>query len=405
MHRRPFTSLFISVLIVLFVFSVPVLLQAQTDAEGKITANSMGQADIEAFVQAGCPHCAEAEQFLKDLQTQQPGLRIVIHEVTQDSQALQRLKNLAESRHDESVRVPAFLIKGELIVGFSQMADSGGLIRRALGRNADRNGKLSENADSCGVESALECRAEPEQFNVNLLGHTITLEDVGLPFFTLVMGFLDGFNPCSLWVLILMISMLAPIQNRMRMLAITGIFVLVEGIAYFIFMAAWLNLFLLIGISKLSQFIIAGLAIAAGLINLKDYWAFGTGISLSIPASVKPNIYARMRAIMQAENLLGAMVAVVILAVLVQIVELMCTSGFPALYTRILTLRHMDTVSYYGFLLLYNLAYLFDDVVILLIGVVTLSSRRLQEHEGRLLKLLSGIVMLLLGLYLLFSSH
>jgi hypothetical protein len=223
--------------------------------------------------------------------------------------------------------------------------------------------------------------------------------------FTLVMGFLDGFNPCSFWVLILMISMLAPMKNRLRMLAIAGTFVAVEGIAYFVFMAAWMNLFLLIGMSRNSELLIAGIAILAGAINLKDFWAFGSGISLSIPASAKPGIYARIRAILQAENLLGAMIAAIVLAVLVQIIELMCTSGFPALYTRILTLRKLDTLSYYSYLLLYNVAYMFDDVIILLIGIITLSQRRLQENEGRWLKLISGLVMVVLGFYLLFADQ
>jgi hypothetical protein len=217
----------------------------------------------------------------------------------------------------------------------------------------------------------------------------------------LALGLLDGFNPCSMWVLILMISLLAPLNNRPRMLAIAGTFVAVEGIAYFVFMAAWLNLFLLIGLSRLSEIIIAALALLAGAIHLKDFWRFGWGVSLSIPAAAKPGIYMRMRRILQADNLTAALIGTVVLAVLVQIVELMCTSGFPALFTRILTLQKLDSLSYYGYLLLYDLAYMLDDVIVLAIGVITLSQHRLQENEGRWLKLISGLVMLGLGIYLL----
>jgi hypothetical protein len=91
----------------------------------------------------------------------------------------------------------------------------------------------------------------------------------------------------------------------------------------------------------------------------------------------------------------------VLLGVLVQIIELLCTSGFPALFTRILTLRHLDNMSYYAYLLLYDVAYMADDMVILAIGVITLSQHRLQEKEGRWLKLISGLVMVVLGIYLL----
>jgi hypothetical protein len=219
------------------------------------------------------------------------------------------------------------------------------------------------------------------------------------------MGLLDGFNPCSMWVLLLMISLLAPLNDRRRMLAIAGTFVLVEGIAYFLFMAAWLNLFLLIGISRASQLIIAAIAIIAGLINVKDFFAFKWGgITLGIPEKAKPGIYGRMRAILHAENLAAAVIGAIVLAILVQIVEFLCTSGFPALFTRILTLRELDTAGYYSYLLLYIAAYMLDDIIILTIGVVMLSRHRLQENEGRMLKLVSGLVMIGLGIYLIFFA-
>jgi threonine/homoserine/homoserine lactone efflux protein len=83
----------------------------------------------------------------------------------------------------------------------------------------------------------------------------------------------------------------------------------------------------------------------------------------------------------------------------------MCTSGFPALFTRILTLRQLDSLAYYGYLVLYDLAYMLDDAIILSIGIITLSQRRLQEKEGRWLKLASGLVMVGLGVYLLLVPH
>jgi hypothetical protein len=218
------------------------------------------------------------------------------------------------------------------------------------------------------------------------------------------MGLLDGFNPCSMWVLLLMISLLAPLNDRRRMVAIAGTFVLIQGIAYFLFMAAWLNLFLLIGLSRASQLIIAAIAIVAGLINVKDFMAFKVGISLSIPEKAKPGIYSRMRSILHAESLGAAIIGAIVLAILVQIVEFLCTSGFPALFTRILTLRELDTAGYYGYLLLYIAAYMIDDIVILGIGVAMLSRHRLQEREGRALKLISGLVMIGLGLYLVFDA-
>jgi len=369
------------------------------------------QQRMEVFVREGCPHCAKAEIFLKRLAQERPDIAITVRDVLHEPAALQRLQDIAREQGSNNARVPAFFVGGQLIFGYSEEASTDKLIVQALQGQRVKLPSAAAEGETCAALDGSTCRGEEpatadraQAFEVTLLGRTITLDDVGLPAFTLAMGLLDGLNPCSMWVLILMISLLATLNDRKRMLAIAGTFVLVEGVAYFVFMAAWLNLFLLIGLSRASQLVIAGIAIAAGLINMKDFWAPGRGPSLSISDKSKPGIYSRMRAILQARSLPAAILGVIVLALLVQVVEFLCTSGFPALFTRILTLRQLDTASYYGYLLLYNAAYMFDDVVVLAIGVTTLSNRRLQEKEGRWLKLISGVVMVGLGLYLAFGG-
>lgn len=387
--------------------------EVSIDASSSRHDTAIQKVDIDVFIREGCPHCAKADEFLQALQQEQPGLNIILHDINKESGALQRLQAIAAQQQTGMVRVPAFYVGGQLIIGYSDAITTGQLIREALRQQKPAPTIKKTDADSCEAAASLACEAPVDStpsatatpFMIDFLGHTLSLDDIGLPLFTVAMGLLDGFNPCSLWVLILMISLLAPMQNRLRMFVIAGTFVAVEGIAYFIFMAAWLNLFLLVGLSRLSEIIIAVIALVAGLINLKDFWFFGWGVSLSIPNAAKPGIYARMRRILTAQNLTGAMLGAVLLAVLVQVVEFMCTSGFPALYTRILTLSQLSAVSYYSYLLLYNLAYMFDDMIILGIGIVTLSQRRLQEKEGRWLKLISGGVMLGLGIYLLLGLN
>jgi glutaredoxin len=383
---------------------------------------------LEVFVREGCPHCAKAEEFLAVLGREQPQLDIVIRDVNREPAALQRLTELARE-HGGVARVPAFFLADQLLFGFSEAARTDLLIRnvlagqrtqRAAAGAAGAAGSTCELADAVGKASAdpndvllkpcplgghaeaAAAPAPPERFEIGFFGRTLSLDDIGLPLFTLAIGTLDGFNPCSMWVLLLMISLLAPLNDRPRMLAIAGTFVAIQGIAYFIFLAAWLNLFLLIGLARWSQILIAVIAIVAGLINLKDFLAFKWGgISLSIPDQAKPGIYNRMRNILHARSMTAAVAGAVVLAVLVQIVELLCTSGFPALFTRILTLEQLEPSSYYGYLLLYMAAYMFDDVLVLGTGVVLLSRHRLQEREGRVLKLLAGLAMVGLGVYLL----
>ncbi len=398
------------------IFSMLVLTQSSifnlsvADSQGmQLNQVDAQTSDIEVFVRENCPHCAAAEAFLKTLQQEQPNLHIVIHNLTQEPSAFSQLQRIAQQQGIGLIRVPAINVKGQLIIGYADAITTGQWIRNVLAQKSATPVPSTQNdAGSCEIQQTLECTAptieKTESFELDFFGQKLTLTEIGLPLFTLAMGLLDGFNPCSMWVLILMISLLAPTKNRGRMLAIAGTFVAIEGIAYFLFMSAWLNLFLWIGLSRLSEIIIALIALLAGAINLKDFLFFGRGLSLSIPNFAKTDIYARIRRILNAQNLTGALIGVAILAVLVQIVEFMCTSGFPALYTRILTLQHFSPFHYYSYLLLYNVAYMFDDCVVLAIGVITLSQRRLQEKEGRWLKFISGLVMVSLGGYLLFFA-
>jgi len=358
---------------------------------------------IELFVREGCQHCAQAEAFLTELRRERPELSVAVRDVQKEPEALARLQELVQATGAGVARVPAVYVNGQLILGYSAEASTDKLVRSALAGGKVSSTGTPNDSSSCEAEDSLACGPEAQQdkFEVTALGRTITLDDVGLPAFSIALGLLDGFNPCSMWVLLLMISLLAPLNDRQRMLAIAGTFVLVQGIAYFAMMAAWLNLFLLIGLSRASQVAIGLIAIVAGLINLKDFVAFGRGITLSIPEAARPRIYHRMAGILRAPTYTAAIAGTVVLALLVQAVEFMCTSGFPALFTRILTLRQLDATAYYGYMLLYNAAYMLDDLIVLGVGVTLLSRHRLQEKEGRVLKLIAGVVMVGLGIYLL----
>ncbi|HVW00071.1 MAG TPA: hypothetical protein VHB77_07020, partial [Planctomycetaceae bacterium] len=244
----------------------------------------------------------------------------------------------------------------------------------------------------------------PDAIQVPMFG-TLRASELGLPVFTAAIGLLDGFNPCAMWVLLFLLSLLVNIGDRWKMFMIAGTFVLVSGLAYFAFMAAWLNAFLLLGYMRWIEIPLAVLAIFVGLVNVKDFFAFKKGFSLSIPDSAKPKIYERVRKIVMAKYMTVALAGAVVLAVSVNVVEFLCTAGLPALYTRVLTVRELPMWEYYGYLALYIFFYMFDDSVMVTVAIATLSRRRLQESSGRWLKLASGAVVLGIGLVMLFKPE
>jgi glutaredoxin len=346
-------------------------------------------AELEVFVRPGCPYCEEAKRFLTDLQRQRPRLRVRLRDISQNAEALQELSELAHRSGIRPVGVPAFYIRGHLIIGFLSAETTGKEIEALL----DRPAAFSE-------PDSIDHSSPPEIVDVPLLGR-ISSRGLGLPLFTIVLGLLDGFNPCAMWVLLFLLSMLVHLRDRKKMFLIGGTFVVVSGLVYFAFMAAWLNLFFLIGASHLTQLLLGAVAAMIGILNLKDFFAFGRGPSVRIPEAAKPKVYEQVRRVLRAENLVGALVAVVVLAMLVNTVELLCTAGLPAVYTRVLTSYALPGWQYYGYLFLYNLAYLADDSLMLAVAVVTLSREKLQERGARFLKLTSGVVMLALGLILI----
>lgn len=344
--------------------------------------------DIEVFVRAGCPHCEAAKLFLDELRREQPSLHIALYDIAEDPTARERLITLVQERGLTTVGVPTFLVGTELIIGFQSSETTGAEIRAKLDRKAPGT---TVNPSVEGIET-------------RWLGR-LRVHDLGLPLFTVLIGLLDGFNPCAMWVLLFLLSLLVSLQDRRKMALIAGTFVTVSGLVYFAFMAAWLNMFLVVGVSRTVQIGLGAIALCMGTVNVKDFFAWRQGFSLSIPESAKPGLYARIRRILQAEHLAGALAGVVLLAGLVNTIELLCTAGFPALYTQILTMQQLPAWQYYGYLGLYNLAYIFDDSLMVTIAVVTLSRRKLQERAGRWLKLTSGLVMAGLGAVLLLQPE
>ncbi len=252
-------------------------------------------------------------------------------------------------------------------------------------------------------DEPLVAPAEPapvEGIEVPWLGY-VRVERWGLPAFTLLIGTIDGFNPCAMWVLVFLLSVLVNLKSRAKMLAVAGTFIVVSGLAYFAFMAAWLNLFVMVGLARPLQIVLGFLAVLIGLVNAKDFFALHRGITFSIPEAAKPTLYAKVSQILRAKYLSAAVAAAVVLAVMVNVVEVLCTAGLPALYAEVLRMQDLSWGMSYAYLALYNLAYMFDDTILLALVVLTLSRRRLQEREGRWLKLVSGLVMLALGIVML----
>jgi glutaredoxin len=329
---------------------------------------------LTVFVREGCPHCEEAKSFLPVFSSERPELRIVLRSVDHDENAREDLTRISRSAGIWPPGVPTFVFGNRVMVGFE---------------NAERTGPQ--------LAALVDQRSEPSSSVETAIFGTLSASRLGLPLFTLAIGLLDGFNPCAMWVLLFLLSLLVHLHDRKRMALIAGTFVLVSGAVYYAFMAAWLNILLFVGMSTILRWILGGLAVFIGAVNIKDVLNSGGNFSLAIPATAKTGLYARMRSVMQARTLPLSLIGVAALAVVVNFVELLCTSGFPTIYVAVLTQHNLSPAAHYTYLGLYILGYIADDTLMVATAVIALSSNKLTEGTGRWLKLLSGAVMLTLG--------
>jgi len=372
-----------SILRTLLLFACLLFAQASPGADAGTAAAALdfpAPGQLHVYVREGCPHCADAKRFLAGLAESRPELQVVLREVDRDPAAREALVAISKAVGAWPPGVPTFVYGARVLVGFDDAEHVGAELVRLLDEAAPH--------------------APPDAVESSLFG-TLKASEIGLPLFTLALGLLDGFNPCAMWVLLFLLSLLVRLKDRRRMAMVAGTFVLASGAVYYAFMAAWLNVFLFVGMSEALRIGLAVLAMLIGFINVKDFFAFRRGVSLSIPESAKPGIYARARSILKAESLPASLAAVAVLAVVVNFVELLCTAGLPAIYTAVLTQHALSPLAHYGYLGLYILAYIADDALMVGTAVLALGSGKLDERSGRRLKLLSGAVMLALGLVML----
>ncbi|MCG8695998.1 MAG: thioredoxin family protein [Minwuiales bacterium] len=350
-----------------------------------------------------CPHCIRARPVVADIATARPWLALRSVNIDESDANRALLRGMAAAVGRDIEGVPAFLLCGRMFVGFGTASESGRFLEEIVDRcRIAVEGYLAE-AEDRSVSTAPVRMGEPTRAVELPFVGAIDAASLSLPVLTVVLGGLDAFNPCAFFVLFFLLSLLVQTRDRGRMLLIGGTFLLFSGVMYFAFMAAWLNLFLVLsGVEVVTA--IAGLtAVALALVNIKDFVRFKQGPSLSIPDRAKPRLVSRMKGLLSADNLPAMLAGTVALAIAANAYELLCTSGLPMIYTRALTLNDLPTTSFYLYLALYNAIYVLPLLAITLVFVVTLGGRRLSETGGRALKLLSGLLMLGLGLVLLIA--
>jgi len=411
----------------LIVFAVFLLLPVSAKADEKVI-------NIHLFYGNGCPHCAAEEEFLSDYLKDRTDVKLYKYEIWYDSHNQELLSKVQKEMGTTNKNgVPFTVIGKKTIVGYAdgvtdeQIKDAinyylNNDYRDYAGEITGKVKKTEVKEDTTKDESKTEDKKEnkiekaddtkdsdqtDENVTVPVLGK-INAKKVSLPILAVVLGFVDGFNPCAMWILIFLITMLFNMKDRKKMWILGLTFILTSGIVYLMFMLAWLKLATFISKIAFIRLLIAVIALVVGLINVYKYIDSlkkkDEGCDV-VDKKDRKKIMEKIISITHEKKFIIALLGIMVLAASVNIIELMCSIGIPLLFTQILAMNNLSTFSYMIYMFIYIFFFLIDDIVIFVISMVTLKVTGLSTKYTKYSHLIGGIIMLIIGLLLIIKPE
>lgn len=376
-------------------------------AEPESAKSDAMRVELVIFWEPGCPYCKRAKAFLEREREANDWLEIRDHDVSASAASADMFLRVNEYFGVKQPGVPLIVIGGRQFLGFDEARTTGAAIMDAA--TACRKmgcptlaSILSRDGSTLGRGEINRPTAMPQSINLPLVG-AIPISSLSLPALTIFLAAIDGFNPCAMWVLIFLVGLLVGMQDRLRMWLLGGAFLLTSGLVYFGFLAAWLNIFLLIGALLWVRIAVGCVALASGAYYLH---AFATDAAaeckVTNPAQ-RRRVMDALRASVYEKRFLFAVAGIIVLAVAVNLIELLCSAGIPAVYTDVLAMSDLPRWQHYLYLLLYVLIFMLDDAAIFVIAMMTLAATGMTGRYLRFSHLFGGIGMVVIGALLLFA--
>lgn len=376
------------------------------------TARAEEKPLIEVLERSDCVHCQEEKAFLLSV-AEKENLNI-------------RFLDISEEQHrDLFVRVtefenlpkvtPTTIVGGKIIQGFDTGETTGKRFlelasaskgKEQVGFEAylARGGGTGTEQFGAGCESDGLCRepkAEPLEITLPFIGTTIDLAAFSLPTMAIILGFIDGFNPCAMWVLVTFLLVLLQIGDRSRVWSIAGLFIIAEAIMYYLILNVWFTTFDFIGLDRIVTPIVGVLAIGGGLFFLYE-WKTSDGTCKVVDTKGRAKISAQIKKLASEPLTWLSALGVIALAFSVNVIEFACSIGIPQAFTKILELNDLGFLSTQGLMALYILFYMIDDLLVFGLALWGFEKLHLTATYSKWANLIGGLLMLLLGFLLVF---
>ncbi|MGZ8160749.1 MAG: hypothetical protein ACXWT4_18365 [Methylobacter sp.] len=366
--------------------------------------------DVYLFWAEGCPHCSNEIDFIRQWTGKEPQVRIQYLEVTRTP--ANRKVFAAAVRHFGIQRpgVPLTVVGERFFEGYHDEATTGAEIKKAVAACLQFSCRdvvlpLLTGEEQQAVPQPLDRAHEvPKALNLPVFGE-ISLVHVSLPVLTVMLAAIDGFNPCAMWTLVFLISLLVGLRDRFRMWVLGSVFIGASAAVYYLFMAAWLNVLLFLGMLFWIRLLVGFLALGGGGYYLHEYFVNPEAICKVTAPGARRRVLEQLRSLASERSFLLAASGIVLLAFVVNLVEVICSAGIPAVYTQVLVLSNLPSWQYHAYLSLYILVFMLDDLFVFFIAMKTLQVTGLTGAYVRHAHAIGGAVLVVIGLMLLFKPE
>jgi uncharacterized membrane protein/thiol-disulfide isomerase/thioredoxin len=365
---------------------------------GFTTQGTIGTGDINFFYLPGCSHCDEQRPFNEKVAEKYPSIQIVEHDATKPQESALLSEMLEELRIEDEPEFPITIITiSENQVLVSGWVSGGWESEETTGE------AIAEALQQClAGECPLPAGEEPRGTIVLPWIGEIVLADYSLPALAGILGLVDGFNPCAMWVLVYLISLVATLRDRRRIWLIVGSFVLASGVLYFLFMTLWFEAYRqFIGHLMAVTIVIGLVAMGGGILQVREVIKTKGAIVCEVTGEEsRKKTMTRIQRIVSSPITLGTIAGIIALAFAVNSIEFVCSAAIPAVFTRVLSLASLTNFQYYGYILLYVVIFMLDDAVIFGTAAFALTSN-LGERYAKYFRPVGAAILIILGALLL----
>lgn len=389
---EPFNRLLVLALLLL---GITLIFQSPVDAGDfqvteQIQAGRNATVSVHFFYSSTCPHCKAQMPFNEKLVKKYPDIVIIPHS-TENPDEVRLMEKMSMERGDDGLGVPKTFVGNRTITGFDNENGIGLQIMRAI-------------EDELAGKDAGPQQKNTLIINVPFIGEIDPL-NYSLPVLAVVLGLVDGFNPCAMWVLVYLIGLVLNLNDKRKIWFIVGTFVAASGILYFLFMTAWLNAFLFLGYMRAVTIIIGLVALGGGTLSIREYLLTKGDLACKVgDADDKKKTMSRMDHIVSGPMTFATIGAIIILAFVVNSVEFVCSAAIPAVFTQVLALSNLSFIEYYGYIGLYVMFFMLDDLVVFGLAAFAVSGG-IGEKYAKYCKIIGGVILFILGLLLLFAPQ